>query len=139
MDDSAIIPRDDTGRVYLKENLLIWELSGSSLLEIDRSKIRLIGEYTTMHAVFRNDWFIVFLASGDEPLQVSAYANGMSEVLKELSVLLNANLNPKLTQATDFKSNVIWPAGLTGNALYELKIIESKSWFDRFRARLGFG
>ena len=72
-------------------------------------------------------------------LQVSAYADGMQQVLTELSATFGTDINGKLAQETDFKSNVIFPSSLVGKELYELKVIESKTWFDRFRSRLGFG
>lgn len=139
MDEQTIIPRDDAGKVYIQNNTMVWEVDSKSMLEINIPAICIIGEYTTMHAVFRNDWFIVFVLNAEETFQISAYANGMQEVLQQLSQLLKAEIKPKLGSATNFKSNVVWPAEISGQQLYRLQVIESKTWFDRFRARLGFG
>ncbi|MBC8054632.1 MAG: hypothetical protein H7Y13_16355 [Sphingobacteriaceae bacterium] len=139
MNDQTIIPRDDTGKVFIKNNILFWTIADNTLLEINIADVQVIGEYTTMHAVYRNDWFIVFLLKGEETYQVSAYAQGMQGLLAEISEIVGTGIRATLSLATDFKSNVMWPANLAGQELYELKIIESKSWFDRFRARLGFG
>ena len=139
MNGQPIIPREDTGRVYITDDKLYWEVENTNLLEISIPAIRAIGEYTTMHARFRNEWFLVFVLDGGETSQISAYAEGMNDVISQLSAILSSELRPGLALATDFKSNVIWPPQLTGQELYELKIKEAKTWFDRFRARLGFG
>lgn len=139
MSGHPIIPRDDTGKVYIEDDTLHWDVDNNSLLAFKVSSIRVIGEYTTMHARFRNEWFVVFILEGEETFQVSAYARGMNEVLSELSEIFGHQIVPHLALATDFKSNVIWPPVLAGQGLYELRIVESKTWFDRIRARLGFG
>jgi|GEM_PF-1025786 len=135
----SITPRNDAGKVYLNDQKIYWDYNNNNLLEIDISTIFAIGEYTTMHSFHRNEWFIVFALKNKESFQISAYAHGMEEVLTELSAILHTELNYKLALATDFQSNVIYPVQLLGQEFYELKIIESKTWFDRFRARLGFG
>ena len=139
MESQTIIPRDDTGKVYIENNTLFWDVAEANLLKIDIDAVRVIGEYTTVHALFRNDWFIVFVLDHEKSFQISAYAQGMNEVLDKLSKSLNSSIKVQLALCTDFKSNVIWPQDLSGQELYELKIIESRSLFDRLRARLGFG
>ena len=139
MDNQTIVARDDAGKVYIQNNTLVWEVDSKNMLEIKIPAIRIIGEYTTMHAVFRNDWFMVFVLNAEETFQISAYAVGMQDALQQLSQLLNADVQPQLGSATNFKSNVIWPAEISGQELYRLQVIESKTCFDRFRARLGFG
>lgn len=139
MNLESITPRSDAGKVYLNGGKIYWDYNGNNLLEINFSSITAIGEYTTIHSFHRNEWFIVFTLANAETFQISAYANGMAEVLTSLSFLLNAPLNYKLALATDFQSNVIYPVKLWGKEFYELKVIESKTLFDRFRARLGFG
>lgn len=139
MSAQVIIPRRDSGEAYIKDQKIYWDFNNNNLLEVEISSICAIGEYTTMHALHRNEWYIVFVLPRNETLQVSAYAHGMQEVLTELSAMLGAEMIGKLAMASDFKSNVIFPQLLAGQELYELKVIESKTWFDRFRARLGFG
>lgn len=139
MNTQAITPRSDAGETYIKDQKVYWDFNNNNLLEVEISSICAIGEYTTIHALHRNEWFIVFVLQENETLQVSAYAQGMQEVLTELSAILGTEIIGKLAMASDFKSNVIFPPPLAGQELYELKVIESKTWFDRFRARLGFG
>lgn len=134
-----ITPRNDAGIVYIKDQKIHWDYNDNNLLEINISTIRAIGEYTTIHSFHRNEWFFVFALNNKENFQISAYATGMDNVLTELSSILNTELNYKLNLATDFQSNVIYPVQLWGKEFYELKIAESRTLFDRFRARLGFG
>lgn len=135
----AISPRQDCGKVSINEDHITWEANAVPLLKIDISKIAALGEYTTVHALHRNEWFIVFIFDENETYQVSTYAEGMQEVLEKLSGLLNCEISPKLALESDFKSNILWPQELSGTQLYQLKVMEPKSFFDRFRARLGFG
>ncbi|HEY1056373.1 MAG TPA: hypothetical protein VGE24_14600 [Emticicia sp.] len=139
MTAQAITPRQDSGKTYIRDQKIYWDFNGNNLLEIEIASICAIGEYTTVHALHRNEWFIVFVLSSTESLQVSMYADGMQKVLTELSLLFCTEIMGKLALETDFKSNVLFPSSLAGKELYELKVIESKTWFDRFRARLGFG
>lgn len=136
---SVITPRTDAGKTYIKDQKVFWEISEENILEINISAIRAIGEYTTMHALHRNEWFTVFALSENESFQISTYAAGMEDVLKQLSEVLNSPFEPKLASARDFQSNTLWPGSIAGNTFYELRIIEAKTLFDRFRARLGFG
>lgn len=139
MTSQPISPRKDSGKAYIKNQRIYWDFNDSNLLEVEIASICAIGEYTTVHALHRNEWFIVFVLQNGDNLQVSAYADGMQQVLTELSATFGTDINGKLAQETDFKSNVIFPSNLVGKELYELKVIESKTWFDRFRSRLGFG
>ena len=134
-----ITPRPDAGRVYIENDKLYWDVNEQNLLAIEIASIQVIGEYTTIHALHINEWFFVFVLSSEETFQVSAYATGMNDVLSDLCSRLQAELHPKLAQDKDFKSNVIYPPALAGKEMYELRVIESKTWLDRFRARLGFG
>ncbi|MEJ6980333.1 hypothetical protein WG906_07720 [Pedobacter sp. P351] len=139
MSTQEITPRNDAGRTYINNQKIYWDFNDSNLLEVEIASISAIGEYTTVHALHRNEWFIVFILNQKEALQISAYAQGMQEVLEKLSEILSSEIAGKLAMASDFKSNVIYPEQLAGQELYELRIIESKTWFDRFRARMGFG
>lgn len=139
MTSQPISPRQDSGKAYIKNQKIYWDFNDNNLLEVEIASICAIGEYTTVHALHRNEWFIVFVLQNGDNLQVSAYADGMQQVLTELSATFGTEIKGKLAQETDFKSNVIFPSSLVGKELYELKVIESKTWFDRFRSRLGFG
>lgn len=139
MSTQVITPRNDAGRTYINNQKIYWDFNDNNLLEVEIASIFAIGEYTTVHALHRNEWFFVFILNKKESLQISAYALGMHEVLVELSEILGSEITGKLAMASDFKSNVIYPKQLAGKELYELRIIESKTWFDRFRARMGFG
>ncbi len=139
MTSQPISPRQDSGKAYIKNQKIYWDFNDNNLLEVEIASICAIGEYTTVHALHRNEWFIVFVLQNGDNLQVSAYADGIQQVLTELSATFGTEIKGKLAQETDFKSNVIFPSSLVGKELYELKIIESKTWFDRFRSRLGFG
>ncbi len=84
---AAISPRPDCGKVFIKGDRIIWEVDTVPLLEVNISKIAALGEYTTVHALHRNEWFIVFVFEEDKTYQISTYADGMQEVLEKLSEL----------------------------------------------------
>ncbi|HEY0055384.1 MAG TPA: hypothetical protein VGB63_08515 [Pedobacter sp.] len=136
---SAFTSRPDCGKVFIEQNHIIWEVDQKILIDLDISRIVTLGEYTTIHALHRNEWFIVFIYSEEETYQISAYAEGMQQALEKMSQFLSYEICVKLALKTDFCSNILWPQELAGSELYELRVIESKRFFDRFRARLGFG
>lgn len=135
----TINSRSDTGKVFLDDQKIRYVVNAVEVLQIDIAAIRVIGEYTTIHALHKNEWFLVLVLAGEEMFQISMYAEGMNEVLTHLSNTLHSDFALLLEDERAFKSNVIWPEKLAGKELYELKIIESKKWFDRFRVRMGFG
>ncbi len=136
---SAITSRPDCGKVSIEDNHIIWEVGKETLIDLDISRVVALGEYTTIHALHRNEWFIVFIYNEAETYQISAYAEGMQQALEKMSELFSYEISVQLALKTDFSSNVLWPKQVAGIELYELRVIESKTLFDRFRARLGFG
>lgn len=135
----AFAYRNDSGRVKIEEGFIFWKAESQNLLKVAVADIRIIGEYTTAHALHKNEWFVVFVFANEDMFQMSMYAQGMTEVLEELSQKLETEFTPLLENEREYKSNVIWPLEIAGQDLYELRIKESKTLFDRFRARLGFG
>ena len=135
----TINSRSDTGKVFLEDQKIRYVVNAVEVLVIDLPAIRIIGEYTTIHALHKNEWFLVVVLEREEMFQISMYAEGMNEILTHLCATLNTDFTLLLEDERAFKSNVIWPEKLAGKDLYDLKIIESKKWFDRFRVRMGFG
>lgn len=135
----VIAYREDSGRVKIENGEIYWKAEYTNLLKIPINRIRIIGEYTTIHALHKNEWFIVFVLDNEDMFQMSMYAMGMTDVLNELSQTFNTEFSPLLEDEREYKSNVIWPVPVAGQELYELKVKESRTFFDRFRARLGFG
>lgn len=138
MTEEIIKARTDSGIIYIKTQKIYWEYLSKNLLEIEIGDIKAIGEYTTPHALHKNEWFIVFILQSRE-FQISTYAKGMTEVLEQLSIHFNSRVFGRLGTAETFESNIIYPPELKGQNMYSIEIKKTKTWFDRFRGRLGFG
>lgn len=135
----VIAYREDSGRVKIENGEIYWKAEYTNLLKIPVNRIRIIGEYTTIHALHKNEWFVVFVLDNEDMFQMSMYAMGMMDLLTELSQTFNAEFSPLLGDEREYKSNTVWPPQIAGQELYELKVKESRTFFERFRARLGFG
>ena len=118
MTSQPISPRQDSGKAYIKNQKIYWDFNDNNLLEVEIASICAIGEYTTVHALHRNEWFIVFVLQNGDNLQVSAYADGIQQVLTELSATCGTEIKGKLAQETDVKINVIFTSSLVGKELY---------------------
>ncbi|MBL4587303.1 MAG: hypothetical protein JKX84_09655 [Flavobacteriales bacterium] len=125
------------GFIDLKDDKVIRTFRGEVLAEILVSEIKVIGEFTTADGPYIDDWFITIMTK-DHWYELPMYAIGMDEVLTELSRKLNAPLQTKFVNSTEWKTRVMYPVKLEGKALYDWVDLEPKSIWERFRELIGF-
>ncbi len=83
------------------------------------SQIQLIGEYSAPPGVLQADYFFsIVLREGGAPIDIPAYTEGLFQALAGLKRLLPGIGNPKLQMEVDFNSNVLYPAHVAGQVLY---------------------
>lgn len=89
--------------------------------EIPVQDLRVLGEYTTDHGPFEDDYFFVFVTSADGGwYEASFYAEGWDVFLNDLGAYLRHDLRPGLGPSARFKSRVIWPPRLAGQELFDV-------------------
>ncbi len=94
------------------------------------SEVAVIGEFTTDHGPFVDDWFLVFVPRSSEWFEASMYSEGCEQARDRLSCALGVTLASGLAASTDFASRVIWPIELADRPLFTFNR-ESGSGFLR--------
>jgi hypothetical protein len=84
------------------------------------TQIQLIGEFSAPPGILHADYFFSFKLRDEETLiDVPAYTEGLFELLAGLKNRLPGIGNPKLQMETDFNSNVLYPAHVAGQTLFD--------------------
>lgn len=109
-----------SGRTYVKHEKIMWHSGDELVSEIPIKDIRIIGEYTTNDGPLVDDWFFVFVLNSDDIRQVSAYATGIEEMLRQVGQLIRVELTGQLANSAKWKTNVLWPTSFRGQELFEL-------------------
>ncbi|MBK9450053.1 MAG: hypothetical protein IPN95_11735 [Bacteroidetes bacterium] len=106
------------------------ELAGSKVyyrvedqwINFNVSQIQLIGEFSAPPGVLAADYFFSFkLREAGGPIDVPAYTDGLFQVLAGLKKMLPGLGSPVLQMETDFNSNVLYPAHVAGQRLYNFR------------------
>jgi hypothetical protein len=99
--------------------------SGIGSWTIPISAIRLIAEYTNSDGPGADDYFFVFLTAPENGWnQASFYAKGSEVTLRALEKKLGESLDCALCDSTEYRTRIIWPSDLNGQALMD--VIPSK-------------
>jgi hypothetical protein len=128
---------DISGRTYIKDDKIIWESGEELLTQIPIADIKLIGEYTTNTGPIHDDWFFVFLLGKEDIRQISAYAIGTKEVLKQFGQKINADICGQLAAKTDWKTNALWPAGFRGQEIFKMTKKQPTSAWGKLKLKIG--
>ena len=105
-----------SGVLRVADGMLRYSCDGQDRWSLRVDAIRLIGEHTTDHGPFADDYFLVFVA-GAPPERYSAPMYAQTTLITELSVYLGAQLELGLANRTDFASRVAWPEKMQDKAL----------------------
>jgi len=103
------------------------------------SAIVLIAEYTTSDGPWCDDYFLIFWSWEDGRLFRSGttlYADGMDEVLADLSRRLQCEVTCGLADSTDWKSRIIWPPELVGHPYFTFVEVQPTNWRERLSRRV---
>ena len=126
-------PKDYSGVLSCGGGLLSYR-SAAGDWSIDVSDIRLVGEYTTAHGPWADDYFLVFLTAPENGwYEASFYAKGRDEVLPILEEALSATIRLGLCNSANWKSRIIWPLHLADKVLIDL--VPHKTALGRFRQK----
>lgn len=109
-------PRPD--KIRMEGGIIHYE-SPEYSWELPLSRLKLLGEYTNQNGPFADDWFLIFATHPEDSYHASVYAEGMTELLEQLSRKLGNPIDTTLVASTDFNSNVIWPEKLAGRDMFD--------------------
>ena len=130
---------EPSGKVFISDSQIVWEHKGKTISTIPIDKIKLIGEYTTSEGPVNDDWFIVFITARDNWHQISEYAKGMNDVLKQLSEIYNSQINGTLFASTIWKTNIIWPDHIKGKEMWTIEILPAQTVGQKIKKFIGLG
>lgn len=127
----------DSVSVSINNDMILWENEGKSITNFPINNIKVIGEYTTSEGPFIDDWFFVFILSADEIKEISAFAEGIHEVLIYLGKIKDAEIYGQLASSTQWKTRVIWPRIIEGQELYERNEFSPQNMWEKIKNKLG--
>jgi hypothetical protein len=109
-----------SSRIWLENGKINYESRYYGSWQLLVGDVRVIGEYTTDHGPFLDDWFLVFVKSTTSCwYEASNYADGLDETCEQLTAILGAeSLSGNLFASTEFASRIIWPQSLLGRPLF---------------------
>lgn len=94
-------------------------------IEFPVDGIQIIGEFSAPSGVLPADYFFSFKLRGQEgQVDVPAYTEGLFEVLARLKQVLPGVGSPRLQMSSGFDSNVLYPAHVAGQPMYEFSTEE---------------
>jgi hypothetical protein len=105
-----------SGLLNLTEGILSYSIDGKEVWSLQVEDLRLIGEHTTDHGPFVDDYFLMFVA-GDPARVCTAPMYAGPSLFTELSAYMGADLVCGLAHRTDFASRVVWPVEMEGRPL----------------------
>jgi hypothetical protein len=127
-----------SGRTFIKDGKIIWETDKwGTLGQIPIKDIKAIGEYTTSAGPLQDDWFFVFILNDKDIRQVSAYATGLEEMLKQVEQIFNADLVGRLASSTDWSTRILWPTKLRGQEIFKIIERTPTSFWEKAKLKLG--
>lgn len=127
-----------SGRTYIKDGVIIWVTDKSETLEqIPIKEIKIIGEFTTSAGPIQDDWFFVFILSKDDIRQISAYASGTEEILKQVGQHINADISGQLAASADWKTNTLWPTNFRGQELFKVSEKQPTDIWGKIKSKIG--
>ena len=127
-----------SSRTYIQGEKIYW-ISGKRILtRIPINDIKIIGEYTTDGGPYKNDWFLVFITSLKDIREISVYALGAEEMLKELGQQINSRLSVQLANSSDWKSIILWPNIFYGKELFSLTPKQPANFREKLKSMIGF-
>lgn len=129
--------KSDSGKTFIYNEAVVWELDGKTIATIPIYKIKLIAEYTTANGPFMDDWFMVFYNERAEYFEVSMYAENIQEMMDELGRSMGIKLFGTLFASADWKSNILYPTEFNGQELWTIVKTKPKSTFDKLKSLIG--
>ena len=124
------------GKIELIDETIIRSKNGNSLWSIPLEEIIVIGEFTTENGPYLDDWFLT-LITAKTWCEIPIGTEGIDIFLNELGEKLKSELALQLINSTDWKTRIIWPLASQNKKLYDHKILEPKTVFEKIKNFFG--
>lgn len=108
---------ETSGTISLVNGVLRYE-SPIYNWQLKLEDVKVIGEATTDHGPYLDDYWFCFATGMGGWMEASFYAAGRDVFLRSLQESLDDKLERELTFSTDFASRVLWPAELAGCPMF---------------------
>jgi hypothetical protein len=134
---TGYIDRDQercSGKLAFDASTLSLTAGARPIWTVDSTEIAVVGEYTNGNGPYLDDYFVVFVRRDGSWVQSSFYAVGRDESLAGLGAALGGELVPELCSSVEWKTRVMWPRELLGDALFDLRPVAPKTRWLRLRA-----
>lgn len=127
-----------SGRLTFDGATLAYRWPDRVAWELPIERLVAVGELTTANGPWLDDYFLVFLELGGAYYEASFYAVGRDDVLERLGAALRTNLQPGLSNSTEWQTRIIWPESLREQPVFELHDTAGSSGgvWSRLRRRL---
>ncbi|MCX5659361.1 MAG: hypothetical protein NTW19_06510 [Planctomycetota bacterium] len=122
---------ESSGRIMLADGIVRCESTSCGGWQMAVPDLRLVGECTTPDGPMADDWFICFVIDGNGWREAPVYADGFEEFLETLGKALRHSLICELANSSSFNSRILWPAALSGRALFRYGNDSSDGWMRR--------
>ncbi len=124
----------DSGRLWFDGAFVCYESATYASWRQPLDQIRIIGEMTNQLGPFTDDYFICFAKDSSGWLEASFYADGRDAFFKAIRGRLNAQLELRLVNSTDFASRINWPKHLIDQAMFEFTDKVPRGIWQRLRS-----
>lgn len=123
-----------SGSIEIVGEQLRYQSTDYGTWEIPVGDIKVVGEYTTDNGPYIDDWFLVFVMRDEYWVEASNYCGGQEAVREALANRLGVeSLWGSLAYTTDFHSNVLVPACLAKQSLFEYHGVRQSVWSSIIR------
>lgn len=120
------VENDGSGLLMFRSGRLSYQRADREVWAFDLGAVRLIGEHTTDHGPYVDDYHVYF-AVGRPAQFYEAPMYAGSDLMETLSHPLGSTVIYGLCNRTDFASRVIWPPELEGLDLFDFKPTRRKA------------
>ena len=128
--------KEDLGRLTMKAQSLCFHSCFYPSWELPVASMTLLGEYTNEDGPHAADHFLIFIDCEGNQFEVPFDAEGTACVLRQLSSILAFPLKTHLLFETSFASRVLWPPGISGQELFQIRI-KNQNITDRILSLVG--
>lgn len=102
-----------SGRVIMQGDVAEWHFRGEKIAEVDLNAVKLLGEFTMADGPWVDDWFLLFFISETEAVQISMYAVGVSDELRDaFERVTGYRFQETLFWSTHFRNQGLWPPSI---------------------------
>jgi hypothetical protein len=127
-----------SGRVIMQGDVAEWHFRGEKIAEVNLNAVKLLGEFTTADGPWVDDWFLLFFVSETEAVQISMYAVGVSDELRDaFERVTGYRFQETLFWSTHFRNQGLWPPAIKDIPFWEEQMAGPEHGWEAIRMLFG--